>query len=71
MLGGLGMSELLVIGAIALLIFGPRQLPKMGKALGETIKEFRGVGKQLADIHDEVDNSAREMRDTVNRATRG
>ena len=53
MFGSLGMPELLVIGAIVMLIFGPRQLPKMGKALGETIKEFRGVGKELQKIHDE------------------
>lgn len=57
MLGGLGMPELLIIAAIAMLIFGPRQLPKMGRALGETIKEFRGVGKQLRDLHDQDDEA--------------
>ena len=56
MLGGLGMSELLVIGLIVLVIFGPRQLPKMGKALGETIKEFRGVGKELRKLHEDEDD---------------
>ena len=44
---GLGPMELMVIAGIALLIFGPRQLPKMGKALGQTIKEMRNVGKEL------------------------
>ena len=44
---GLGLMELMVIAGIALLIFGPRQLPKMGKALGQTIKEMRNVGKEL------------------------
>ena len=41
----LGMPELLAIGVIALLIFGPRQLPKLGKAFGDTIREVRGIGK--------------------------
>jgi len=52
MFGALGMPELLIIAAIAVLIFGPRQLPKMGKAIGETIREVRGLGKQIADSHE-------------------
>lgn len=47
MLGALGMPEILVILVICMLIFGPRQLPKLGKSLGETIREFRNVGKEL------------------------
>lgn len=39
--------EIGVIALIAVLIFGPRQLPKLGKALGETMKEMRGVGKEI------------------------
>ncbi len=53
MLGSIGMPELLIIFAVVCLIFGPRQLPKMGRALGETIKEFRGVGKELREIHEQ------------------
>jgi len=52
-MGMLGGTELLVIAAIALLIFGPRQLPKLGRSLGESIREFRGVGKELESIHNE------------------
>ena len=37
----LGTTELLVILAIALLIFGPTKLPKLGKALGQTIGGFK------------------------------
>lgn len=47
MLGGLGMPELLVIGAILVVLFGPSQLPKIGRAAGDTIREFRKVGKEL------------------------
>lgn len=47
MFGTLGASELLIIMAICMLIFGPSRLPKMGRALGDTIKEFRKAGKEL------------------------
>lgn len=53
MIGGLGAPELLVIAVIVMLIFGPRQLPKIGKAAGETIREFRGVGKELQKLHED------------------
>lgn len=56
MFGMPGGSELLVIAAIALLIFGPRQLPKLGRSVGETIREFRGVGKELESIHESDDH---------------
>jgi sec-independent protein translocase protein TatA len=42
-MGGLGFPELLVIGVIALLVFGPRRLPEAGKALGQAIRGFKGA----------------------------
>ena len=56
-LHNMGMTELLIIAGVALLVFGPRQLPKLGKSLGETIREFRGVGKELRDAQDEIEKS--------------
>lgn len=47
------MTELLIIAGIALLIFGPRQLPKFGRAMGETIKEFRGIGRAIEEGHED------------------
>jgi len=38
---GLGMPELILILVIALVIFGAKNLPDIGKALGKTIHEFR------------------------------
>jgi len=41
MFGSLGVPELLIIGVIALLIFGPKKLPELGKGLGKSIKDFK------------------------------
>jgi sec-independent protein translocase protein TatA len=41
MLGGIGLTELLVILAIVLLIFGPKRLKSLGSDLGSAIKGFR------------------------------
>lgn len=38
---GLGTPELLIILVIAVVIFGPQQLPKLGKMFGKTMKEVR------------------------------
>lgn len=40
-MGKIGVMELLIILAIALLIFGPKALPKLGKAMGKTIGNFK------------------------------
>ncbi len=41
MFGKIGTMELLLILGIALLIFGPTKLPKLGKAIGQTIGNFK------------------------------
>ena len=42
---GLGVPELLIILAVALLIFGPKNLPKLGSAIGSTVRNLRdGMG---------------------------
>ena len=41
MVGGLGVPEMLVILFIAVLIFGPKNLPKLGSALGKTVRNIR------------------------------
>ena len=40
---GLGIPELILILVIALVVFGPKKLPEISKALGKSIKEFRNV----------------------------
>ena len=45
MLGKLGLPEILLLLAIALLIFGPSKLADLGKGLGEGIKNFKSAVK--------------------------
>lgn len=47
MFGGLGLYEIAVILAIAVIVFGPSRLPKIGRSVGETIREFRNVGREI------------------------
>lgn len=47
MLSGIGVSGVVIIFAVALLLFGPSKLPQLGRAFGTTIKEFRQGTKGL------------------------
>jgi sec-independent protein translocase protein TatA len=47
MFGTLGMPELIVIFVIALLVFGPRKLPELGRSLGRGIAEFKKATNEL------------------------
>ncbi len=47
MFGSLGFSEIVVIFLIALIIFGPRKLPELGKSLGRGLSEFKKATNDL------------------------
>jgi sec-independent protein translocase protein TatA len=44
---GLGMPELIVIFVIALLVFGPKKLPEIGRSLGRSLAEFKRASEEL------------------------
>ncbi|RLQ91177.1 twin-arginine translocase TatA/TatE family subunit [Falsibacillus albus] len=48
-----GVGSMIVIVFVALLIFGPKKLPELGKAAGNTLREFKNATKGLADDEDE------------------
>jgi sec-independent protein translocase protein TatA len=58
----LGPLELGVIVFIILLLFGAKQLPKMGRAVGDTIRELRGAAQELTG---EAEEAAKEVNKTV------
>jgi len=53
--GPLGMPELVLIFAVALLLFGPRKMPQIGKSIGRALGEFRRASNEFKrTIEDEV-----------------
>ncbi len=53
MFGSIGMPELIIIFVIALIIFGPRKLPELGRSLGRSIAEFRRASNELRNTLEE------------------
>ena len=47
MFGSIGGTELMVIMLIALLIFGPRKLPELGRSIGKGLSEFKRASNDL------------------------
>ena len=60
MFGSIGLQEILLILGIALLLFGARRLPEIGRGLGKGIAEFkrasREIGKQVTEDEEEKKN---------------
>jgi sec-independent protein translocase protein TatA len=54
MLGNIGLPEIAIVLIIALIVFGPKRLPELGRSLGKGIREFRGsIGGDDDDDKDE------------------
>jgi len=64
MFGSIGMPELILIFVIALIIFGPRKLPKIGKAIGRSLAEFKRASNDLKrSIEEEIE--AEELKERL------
>jgi len=66
---GIGMPELLVILAIALVVIGPKKLPDMAKSLGRAFNEFKKATQEIKDsmdIDDEINDFKKPLNDMRN-----
>src|SRR4030095_5818250 len=61
MFGSIGMPELILIFVVALLVFGPKKLPELGKSLGKGLAEFKRASDDLKrTIEDEIEQGKQE-----------
>jgi len=61
MFGSIGMPELILIFVVALLVFGPKKLPELGKSLGRGLAEFKKASDDLKKtIEDEIEQGKKE-----------
>jgi sec-independent protein translocase protein TatA len=71
-MGSLGMQEIIVIFLIALIIFGPRKLPEIGKTIGKGLAEFKKASNELKQTWDDevrLDKEKETVLETVKDAT--
>ncbi len=55
MFGNIGFPELIIILTIALLVFGPKKLPEIGKSVGKALREFKKTSDEIkSKIEDEI-----------------
>lgn len=69
---GMGVPELLIILVVILLIFGPKNLPKLGSAMGKTVKNLReGMmsDEDKAQVEEAADEAVAEVKDAADEAS--
>lgn len=69
MFGPIGMPELIIILTLALIIFGPRKLPELGRSLGKSLGEFKRASNELRNTLDEEIRLEEERERTTARPT--
>ena len=60
MFGKIGMQELIVVLIIVLIIFGPKQLPKLGRMFGKTVKGFKSGIDGEDDVQQQKESQSEE-----------
>lgn len=49
-MGSLGFQEIAVILVIALIVFGPKKLPQIGRSLGQALRELRNISQEFTSV---------------------
>jgi sec-independent protein translocase protein TatA len=71
-MGNLGMQEIIIIFVLALIVFGPRKLPELGKTLGKGLAEFKKASNELKQTWEEevrLDKEKEDMSQTLKDST--
>ena len=64
-MAGLGVPELIIIGIIALLIFGPKKLPELGKGLGKSIRDFKDAMNEKSEPEEDQAKKKEQEKEPV------
>jgi|SaaInl3SG_22_DNA_1037383.scaffolds.fasta_scaffold98971_1 sec-independent protein translocase protein TatA len=64
---GLGLPELVVIGGVAAVLFGPSKLPELGKSLGKTVKSFQAAANVRTRPHPRASEDPRSSSHSATR----
>lgn len=65
----IGIPGLILILVLALVLFGPKKLPELGRAVGHTLKEFKNATRSLTSDDDEEDDKAKAKELAAKTAT--
>lgn len=64
MLSNIGIPGLIIILVLALIIFGPKKLPELGRAVGTTLREFKNSTRELvADVEEDMKSVTKDIDD--------
>jgi sec-independent protein translocase protein TatA len=80
MFGSIGPMELILIFVVALLVFGPKKLPEIGRSVGKAIREFKKTSEEIKsrieeeieasevkDVAKTLETEAKEIKDNLNK----
>lgn len=68
MLSNIGIPGLILVLVLALIIFGPKKLPEIGRAVGQTLREFKKSARELTnDMTEDVQKDIKEAKDTTSK----
>ncbi len=70
MLANIGIPGLILILVIVLIIFGPKKLPEIGRAVGQTFKEFKSSTKDMIEDEDDEKQPAQNKTEQIEKETR-
>jgi sec-independent protein translocase protein TatA len=62
LLSNIGIPGLILILVLALIIFGPKKLPEIGRAFGQTLREFKKSTRELtSDVMDDIEEEKKKL----------
>jgi len=73
-MGSIGTQEIIIIFIIALLVFGPRKLPEIGKTIGKGLAEFKKASNELRQTWEDevrVDKEKNSLNSAISESTGG